>query len=748
MLSGKFINCYGLKDFDMHEINFSNCNKAVIYAPNGVMKSSFAKVFEDISHGNASTDRIFKNEATNYAVSYYTNQYSYDSTNPKVLPISTDHVYVVNSFSDKFEFTKETVNSLLADEITRNSYNDLVQEFGEEIRQIEEKLRILTGLSKPKIKGQLKADLKLTSITDWPDIFEELTRLMPSCISYTFLDDVRYSELFNDKALTVYQKPEFKRSIEAYITSLNILLKDNPILSEKFTDRSAEALGKSFVDNNLFEAQHRILLKDGVTVIHSVKEWNALVETQLKEIYEKPELSTEFTKLKKLLTANNDVIKVRDIIINHREIIPLLSDIGTFKKQVWLNYMKQLDKPFDEYSNKIIGFTKKIRLLYEKAAEQSKRWHEVVSEFNRRFRVPFIVDISNKANFLLKDEAPNISFKYTRGSDDTKQTAELKKDDLMTSLSTGEKRALYLLYILFDLERIRQQAMISNDKYLIIVDDIADSFDYKNKYAVIEYLNDLSENNGVDLLILTHNFDFYRTIYKRLSISRNNCYIAQKNSDDIISISRFKYQNNFFKNIIISGISNGRSDPNKKKKLLIASIPFYRNLCEYSGQEENFLKLTCFLHLKTIPMNTNTMKLSDLWNIISPYMNDTNIPCDDENYYSALKQIATDIVNNSNDEVSLENKLVIAIAIRLLAETFLQNVLLENHVPCTDSESNQTRVWFNLTKRYLTSEQRNVIEDVNLITPESIHINSFMYEPLIDTSDWKLKELYRSVSAL
>ena len=31
------------------------------------------------------------------------------------------------------------------------------------------------------------------------------------------------------------------------------------------------------------------------------------------------------------------------------------------------------------------------------------------------------------------------------------------------------------------------------------------------------------------------------------------------------------------------------------------------------------------------------------------------------------------------------------------------------------------------------------------MTPESIHLNSFMYEPIIDMSDWALKQLYENV---
>ena len=320
-----------------------------------------------------------------------------------------------------------------------------------------------------------------------------------------------------------------------------------------------------------------------------------------------------------MLTANNDVSRLRDIIVAHREIIPVLHNIPDLKIQVWLDCFSKLDIPFTDCYERISQYTTRIKALYEQAATQSERWQAVVDEFNRRFRVPFKVQIENKANFLLKDEAPNLSFKYTRGST-TPQTATLKKDDLMVSLSTGEKRALYLLYILFNLERIRKQASVGGGQFLIVVDDIADSFDYKNKYAIIEYLDDLKKTTGIDLLILTHNFDFYRTVKSRLNISRHNCLIAQRDEEGTISVSEFKYQNDFFKNVIMDNIKDGNISNDAKKKFLFASIPFYRNLCEYSGKEVDYKELTCFIHLKTDPLDTESLMISDLWNKVNPFL--------------------------------------------------------------------------------------------------------------------------------
>ena len=747
MLNGNFANCYGLKQFQLSNINFSQCNKAIIYAPNGVMKSSLSQVFDDISKGKPTKDRIFNNVVSAYSITHYTSQYTFSSANPSATPSATDRIYVVNTFADSFDFTKETVSTLLADETTRNAYNVLMEQFSGEVRQIEEKLRTLTGLTKPQIKGKLINDLGLSATADWTDIFEKIHESLTERETLGFLDDCQYAELFNDKVLAIYSKREFVNSIEEYITNLNSLLVDNPVLNERFTDRNAETLGKELAKHNIFNAQHTICLKDGSTIIHSLDEWNTIVSEQLDRLYSTPELSTVFQKLKGLLTKNTETSRLRDIIVAHREIIPYFNNIDVFKKQVWLDCFSKLDLPFEQYYSRISQYTEQIRGLYEQAAAQSQRWQTIVAEFNRRFRVPFEVQIENKANFLLKDEAPNLSFKYTRGIT-VQQTATLKKDDLMVSLSTGEKRALYLLYILFDLERIRQQASAGGGQFLIIADDIADSFDYKNKYAIIEYLNDLANTNGIDLLMLTHNFDFYRTIKMRLGVSRSNCFIAQRDEDGVVSMTVFRYQKDFFKQVIIAEIKDGNITTDEKKKLLFSSIPFYRNLCEYSGKEDAYLKLTSFLHLKTNPIDTVAVNISELWNIINPFLDNATFTGTDEPYYDALIRIANSCVADTTNEVLLDNKLVIAIAIRLKTEKFLQQTLIANGQTCVDATSNQTREWFLQALPFLTDEQKDVVEEVNLITPESIHLNSFMFEPLIDISDWSLKELYRKVSAL
>ena len=743
MLSGYFENCYGIKQFTLPNINFSTSNKAIIYAPNGVMKTSFAKVFEDISKGQRTSDRIFTDVQTSYRITYYATQFVFPTTEEKNATAS-NNIYVINSFADKFEFTKEIVSTLLADEGTRNEYNALMNEFSTVVEEMETKIHDLTGLTKHNIKGKLIDDFCLSPTADWPDIVEALHQTDSQELE--FLNGIKYSDLFNDKTMVVFSNMDFRRNIREYIESLESLLRSSSFLNERFTERSAEELSKSFFTNNLFEAQHKILLNDG-TQVNNLDEWNILVQAQLDELYQTPVLARTFEKLKKLFSKNADARKVRDIIVSNREIVPYLQEIASLKKQTWINCFSRLDNSFEYYYKTISAFKDKIRLLYEQAAEQSERWETVISEFNRRFRVPFKVKITNKSNFILKDEAPNIEFEYSRGTGNTRQNAVLRTDDLKKYLSMGERRALYLLYILFDLEKIKKQASEGVGQYLIIADDISDSFDYKNKYAIIEYLNDLANTSGIDLLMLTHNFDFYRTVKFRLGVERQNCYIAQRNDDGIVNLAVFKYQKDFFKKVIINSIKSGNIDTCSKKKCLIASIPFYRNLTEYSGSDDAYKKLTCFLHIKTNPIVTENLKISDLWNIIRPYLSNQELVSADGFYMDILTGLADDILNDE-DEVSLENKLVLSIASRLLIEKFMKNKIIQKLGSCDDSGSNQTREWFANVMPLLNSEEIEIIDEVILVTPENIHLNAFMYEPLIDVSIWSLKELYQKSKQL
>lgn len=92
---------------------------------------------------------------------------------------------------------------------------------------------------------------------------------------------------------------------------------------------------------------------------------------------------------------------------------------------------------------------------------------------------------------------------------------------------------------------------------------------------------------------------------------------------------------------------------------------------------------------------------------------------------------------------------MLAIAIRLKAEKFMIEKI-SDEIFWKAIKKYQTAVLFKKYKERFDTEIEviKILEDVNLMTPEDIHLNSFMYEPILDMANEHLKKLYSDVSAL
>src|SRR5690606_33748964 len=111
-------------------------------------------------------------------------------------------------------------------------------------------------------------------------------------------------------------------------------------------------------------------------------------------------------------------------------------------------------------------------------------------------------------------------------------------------------------------------------------------------------------------------------------------------------------------------------------------------------------------------------------------------------------QVAGDIVSEANiDEINLENKIILAIASRLTAEQYMISKLPDLNINILDY--NQTRkLTTAYQEKYPDSVNLGIIGRINLMTPENIHVNSFMYEPLLDMSVFHLVDTYKKVLVL
>ena len=99
--------------------------------------------------------------------------------------------------------------------------------------------------------------------------------------------------------------------------------------------------------------------------------------------------------------------------------------------------------------------------------------------------------------------------------------------------------------------------------------------------------------------------------------------------------------------------------------------------------------------------------------------------------------------------INFENKIVLSMSIRLAAERFMVTRINDASF-VTGIDSNQTPKLLRKFRELFSAASAtiNVLQRVVLMTPENIHLNSFMYEPILDMSDEHLRRLYGDVVAL
>lgn len=715
----KINNCYGINKLE-NVFDFTDNNSThVIYAPNGVMKTSFANVFDDYSKGKQSKDLI--NEELP-SVTEIKDMMGND--------IGRESIFVIKSYESSYK--SERMSTLLVKEELRKRYDEIHKKIAIDKGVLIQELKKFSGLKK-----NIEEEISQAFTGDKNSFFITLERLEKEVLddSIPMFDDISYSIMFDEKVVAFLETGDFKEQIIKYIEKYDELLNSSTFIKKGFNHYNATTIHKNLKDNGFFKADHTInLVGNGDKVeVSNEKEFLKIIESEKEKIFNDSELKVIFDTIDKKIT-NAELRNFREYLFEHKDILTELINLPKLKQKLWISYLKKSKTNYQDLLNEYKRAKEEINNIIKEANEERTDWERVIDIFNRRFHVPFRLEIRNKSDIILNDEAPSINYFFENRDENIEEGLLLKV------LSQGEKRALYLLNIIFEIESRKKKNM----KTLFIIDDIADSFDYKNKYAIIEYLKEVAEYCNFYSIILTHNFDFFRTALSRVCNKNKwkSPYMALKESEQIyVEGLKYKYISNPF--------TEWKKNLEDKAKL-IASITFARNITEYTGDEENFNKLTCILHIK---LDTYSLKVKDIEQIYKNVFRDLQnlvLPDNDKEVIVLIFELADKLYCEPTEiGLNLENKIVLSIAIRLGAEKFMiKKINDESFV--NSLKKYQTGKLFERFKQDFPYEHDTIeiLEKVNLMTPENIHLNSFMYEPILDISDYHLKKLFKEVKEL
>ncbi len=712
-------NCYGIKKLQ-HEFDFSTHRVYSLYAPNGVMKSSLAQVFHDVAEGVQSSDRIFPARVTKRNIT--------DETGTE---LAKESVFVVRPYDEEFGHTEKT-SILLVDAKLRKEYEQLNTGIDSAKESL---LRAIKDQSHSK--KDLEREISLAFTPSDTEFYTALTRIKTELEKQkdTPFAEVRYDTIFDDRVLEVLQKQDVKTAIEEYVKRYNELLAASTFFKRgTFDYYNASQIAKSLADNGFFDANHTVNLNSTTKIeIKTRKELEDVINKEKDAIIKDKTLRTKFDEIAKLLEKNVTLRDFQRYMLEHEAFLSQLANMEKFKEDIWKSYLTVHRDLYLALMKQYEAADARKKEILEEAGKQRTQWEEVIYSFNERFFVPFELKAENRIAVMLGD-APviNLGFTYRDGKDHV----SMDKASLLRVLSTGEKRALYVLNILFEVETRKK----INQETVIVIDDIADSFDYQNKYAIIQYLKEISQNPLFKQIIMTHNFDFFRTMQSRF-VNYGCCLMAFKNDAGAISLLKATGIRNAFLNDLKRDFFTDR-----KKK--VASIPFIRNLVEFTKSEADpqFVKLTSLLHWKT---DSPTITEADLDAIYNAVFGMTGRSANGVRPMVEVIEDEAKACLGAGAGVNFENKIVLSVAIRIAAERFMINKIHDAAFVASIT-SHQTQALVEKYKALFRGETKTieVLDRVALMTPENIHLNSFMYEPIVDMSDEHLKKLYREVIEL
>jgi len=193
-------NCYGIDALE-HTFDFSNKNMPVlVYAPNGVMKTSLAKSLRGYANNKKPEDIYFPERTSELSVS--------DETGAA---LHQDSIFVIDSIDEKYQSTR--ISTLLASEELKNRYDEIFGSIAEKKENLFKALKKSSGLTKD-IDLAIASAFKVRK----EDVLVALARLEREVKEEANAQfaTLKYKTLFGEKIIDFLQKGDIKALIDDY----------------------------------------------------------------------------------------------------------------------------------------------------------------------------------------------------------------------------------------------------------------------------------------------------------------------------------------------------------------------------------------------------------------------------------------------------------------------------------------------------------------------------------------------------
>lgn len=697
----KVENAFGIKSLHLNLENDKKMYQELIYSKNGSFKTSFSNTLYNLSNGTLENvfDRLTDEKAI-LDISILENGKEIKNFDNRFVVFSREiyeqHSKLLSDYSSELE-------TLTIDKKNSEYINELLTE-----ETIEIKLQIDNYLKGTGLNFEILLDM-FSNLED--GYLDRIIQLLNTIINHEAQDisEINIKKIYQ-KAYDIVDQSEFQSKISNYIQVL-----ENKINAQLFDKNFNENNCLQFINNvdkakYLSETKSRgLFLKD--KVYYDIDEVKKIFEEEIKKISKDPEIIEQSKEITKLMGTAKESEFLKESIQKN----PLLvKQLSAGRKNILLSYLKSSSIDYNYWLEVVKKAKKELNNVLKIAQDKQTNFERAIEIYKNRFHPIFDIKIVNKAESMLGIKTPTITFYHNRYCE-----IPVSETKLSQILSSGEKTTLNILKFIVEYENCK--------KYhpFIILDDIVETFDYSNRYAFMEYINDLV-NLDVPTIVMTHNFEFYRTASKRIPKLRKS--VASANSNGVVDIQTNNRINKNMENVLkCSNIYD-----------FFCAIPYLREIKTILLEDTKTLD-SC-LHYKE---NTSKLQIKDI--LLQFQSNAIKSLKIDENdiYMEKLFEIADSL--SGFDDFDIVKKTILSLSCRLLIE---RKIIANNFNLLTNINTNQTAQLLDLYGEKLFPNVKKYLEAVQLSTPEFIHANAFMYEPLIDINGKYLFELYNQIKKI
>lgn len=679
-----------------NKINFEDKKIVVVYAPNGVGKTSLSKVLS-CEHGT-SFEVIYNDETFNENSNELFHIIS-DQNSRNIIQGDTEEFLLGDNIRKEFELKREI------DNVFKDCFSKALPKILKEKFNISKKASLLLGQIDDKEIKEYASDIA-NSLSRGKKI-----NIKEFCEKIDSLEIISISE---------YEEEKLQFFIDDIENNNSIILRIKNIVENEFRKNpNIEEIEENTI---AIEILNKYPNKDHCIICDNQDLPENLLENKMKN---KEKVKSELNELEKYILD---------------EIIEKMTTNDPFKiKECLTNAMKNGDKIFLETLVNEFDFYKGIyNILLNNLFAKDLISENIIKKVNDYYQM-----VNNKPEFSDEDIlyikeiiSSNIDKKITIERDennilklmlDNNEFIGVERETL--NLSTGEQNFISLTFELLKAK--------NNSKRIIVLDDPISSFDsiYKNKivYSIIKFLENKKQ------IILTHNTDLIRL----LEAQKKHCF-------KLYLLNNIEGQENGFieitdkeKNIMIfipDLLDFIREEVDQfikdEKKYIISLIPFMRGYAKFIGNNTIKNELTQIMH----GYSTEKVNVTNIYNTLF----NKNISTVYEIDVNDILSLDINNIEILTDDFPILNKTLKHSLIYLYLRLLVENKLVSKYNINVRKYDNLGAI---IIKAYEGTEIDKIKKKVFLTSKKTL-LNEFnhfegnmsIFQPAIDISDVTLEK--------